>query len=97
MGRKANIQSDPNSISFDFEGSDKNVLGIASVIRNNRGEAIAGMSITPPLHEINEKKLDCLSRLIRMGCSLISYKIGYQEDCPVRDIREIREWWKHEE
>ena len=36
-----------------------------------------------------------LAKLIKMGASLISYRLGYQnrENC-VRDIENIRTWWE---
>lgn len=80
-------------ISLDYEGSYRNVMGIASVIRNNKGEAIAGMSITPPIYEVTEEKKDYLSTLVRSGCSLISYKLGYHDNkIRLRDINELVKW-----
>jgi IclR family KDG regulon transcriptional repressor len=81
-------------ISLDYEGSYRNVIGIASVIRNNMGEAVAGMSITPPIYEVNEEKKERLIRLVLLGCSLISYKLGYSDNRNrVSDIDELVTRW----
>jgi hypothetical protein len=69
-------------------------MGIASLIRNNQGKAIAGMSITPPMYGMNEEKKAHLSTLVTLGCSLISYNLGYLDNrTRVTDINELITWW----
>ena len=45
--------------------------------------------------ELKEELEKILQDLIRMGASLVSYRLGYQGISePVRDLREIRYWWE---
>lgn len=82
-------------VSFDREGSTEGVDGIASVIRDVSGKAVAAMSITPPSFRINEGKRERFANLVKLGASLASYWLGYQDTAnPVRDIEEIRSWWE---
>lgn len=84
-----------SGIAFDKEGSYEGVEGIASVIRNERGKAVAAMSIAAPVFRINQTQEERLAQLVRLGTSLISYKLGYQgANNPVRDIEEVRSWWE---
>jgi len=83
-------------VSFDREGLYEGAEGIASVVRDASGKAIAGMSISVPvfrLQQIGHEGL--LATLIKMGSSLVSYRLGYQDTVnPVRSIEEIRSWWE---
>ena len=82
-------------ISFDLEGNYDGVVGIASVIRDASGRAIAAISIPVPVFRFNEAIREFIASLVRMGSSLISYRLGYRDtNNPVRDIQEIRSWWK---
>jgi DNA-binding IclR family transcriptional regulator len=82
-------------ISFDLEGNYDGVVGIASVIRDASGRAVAAISIPVPVFRFNEAIREFTASLVRMGSSLISYRLGYRDtDNPVRDIQEIRSWWK---
>ena len=81
-------------VAFSRQEGYDGVVGIAYTIRNASGKAIAGMSIAVPVFRTNDNLQECLITLVKMGCSLISYKLGYfKVDLPVRDIQEIRSWW----
>ena len=44
---------------------------------------------------MNPNRRERLATLIRLGSSLASYRLGYQDIYnPVREIKEIRSWWK---
>lgn len=82
-------------ISFDREGSYEGAEGIAAVIRDAGGKAVASMAITVPLLRLNQSVRERLATLIKLGSDLISYRLGYQDmDNPVRDLQEIRYWWE---
>lgn len=82
-------------IAFDREGSYEGVEAIGSVTRNANGKAAAAMSIAVPVFRMNEANRKRLTTLVRLGVSLISYRLGYQDtQYPVRDIKEIYSWWK---
>jgi len=85
-------------VSFDREGIYDGVEGIGSVMHDASGKAVAGMSISVPvfrLEQIGHERL--LAILIRLGTSLVSYRLGYQDkNTPVRDVQEIRSWWQQD-
>jgi len=72
-----------------FEGIESN----ASVIRDFNGRAVAAISMPVPVFKTNELILERLGTLVKMGASLISYRMGYMDN-PVRDIKEICTWWE---
>ncbi len=82
-------------ISIDREGGHTGVEGIAWIIRDSSGKAIAALSVSFPVHRVEEAKRQKFIEIVKMGCTLISYKIGFQEATnPVRDIQEIYQWWE---
>lgn len=82
-------------IAINREGGYEGVESIAHIIRNADGKAVAAMSIPVPIFRMNEPNRKRLSTLLRMGSSLVSYRLGYQDmNNPVRDIEEIRSWWE---
>jgi len=82
-------------LSFNREGGHEGIEGIGSVIRDASGKAVAGMSITVPVIRINQASRERLATLIRLGSSLINYRLGYRDLAnPVRDIQEIHSWWE---
>ena len=84
-------------VSFSKEGTHEGLFGVASAIRDASGKGIAGMSIALPITKINQTTSDRLATLIRMGASLISYRLGYNDTVnPIRDIQEIRVWWQQD-
>jgi DNA-binding IclR family transcriptional regulator len=82
-------------ISIDREGGIYGVEGIAHAIRDASGKAIMAISISLPVHRIDEAKRQRLVKLVKMGAALISYQLGFNDEAnPVRDIQEIYQWWK---
>lgn len=84
-----------DGISIDREGSTEGIIGIGSIIRNASGKTVAGMSIAVPVFRIDESKLQRIIILVKLGCSLVSYRLGYKDMVnPVRDVGELVNWWK---
>lgn len=82
-------------VSFDREGAYEGAEGFGSVIRNVSGKAIASISISVPVFRIKRDTRKRLSTLVKLGSSLISYRIGYQDRAnPVCTLQEIRSWWE---
>lgn len=82
-------------IAINKEGSWEGVEGAASVIRNAAGKAVAAMSIAVPVFRMNQAKRKQLATLIKLGASLISYRLGYQDtDNHIHDVQQIRSWWE---
>jgi DNA-binding IclR family transcriptional regulator len=82
-------------VSYTKEEGFEGIEGIASLIRDRNGKAVAAMSIHLPVYKANDVIRERFKKLIIMGCSLISYRMGYQTDkSPIHDIQEIREWWQ---
>lgn len=74
-----------------YEGGE----GVASLIRDTTGKAVAAMSISVPVFRMNQGNRERLATLIKLATSLVSFRLGYQDRaCPVHDIQEIRSWWK---
>ncbi|MGB2827654.1 MAG: IclR family transcriptional regulator [Dehalococcoidales bacterium] len=82
-------------ISSDREGGHTGVEGIACAIRDSSGKAIAAMSISFPVHRIDEAQRQKFVELVKMGCALISYNLGFHDATnPVRNIQEINQWYE---
>jgi DNA-binding IclR family transcriptional regulator len=82
-------------VSYDLEGNYEGVGGIASVIRDASGKAVAVVTIGLPAFRADEATRERIATLVKMGASLISYRLGYQDTVnPVRDLEEIRSWWE---
>lgn len=82
-------------VSIDREGGYEGVESIACLIRGVSGKAVAAMSIPVPVFRMDKAYRERLTILVRMGASLISYRLGYLDsDNPVRDIKEINSWWE---
>ena len=80
-------------ISFDREGGVTGVEGIARVIRDSSGKAVAALTISLPVHRMDEAKRQKLLELIKMGSALISHRFGFNDATnPVRAIQEIYQW-----
>lgn len=72
----------------DFEGFE----AISSSIRDSNGKPVAAMSISVPAFKMNEKLAERLATLVKMGCDLISYNLGYRQMQNVHTIEEIKSW-----
>jgi len=82
-------------ISSDREGGHTGVEGIACAIRDSSGKAIAALSISFPVHRIDETQRQKFVELVKMGCALISYNLGFHDATnPVRNIQEINQWYE---
>ncbi len=82
-------------VSYDFEGNTEGLVGIASIIRGASGKAVSAICTGISAYNIDEKRLQKLSELAKMGASLISYRLGYHDDKKtVRSLEEIRTWWE---
>ena len=82
-------------IALDREGGSEGVEGIAAVLRDISGEAVASMSIAVPTFRLDQDLRTRLSRLVLLGTNLISYQLGYRDTAePVRNIAEISSWWE---
>ena len=82
-------------ISFDREEYTIGIAGFGAVIRNVSGKAVAAMCIALPAFKVHENSADRFITLVKLGVSLISYRLGYQGAIhTVHDIEEIRSWWK---
>jgi len=81
--------------SVDMEGNTEGLSGVGCVIRDTTGKVVAAMSIGVPSHTFTEKRKHQLGTLNKMGASLISYRLGYQDNKnTVRSLEEIRTWWE---
>jgi IclR family KDG regulon transcriptional repressor len=82
-------------IAIDHQGSYEGVEGIASVVRDASGKAVAGMSIAVPIFRLNPTRRERLAQLVKMGAGLISYRMGYRDTHnKVHDISAISAWWE---
>ena len=82
-------------ISVDMEGNYEGLIGIASVVRDENGRAVAAMSIGFSAFRVSQAQREQIVMLVRMGASLISYRLGYRDKAhPVRDLKDIRLWWE---
>ena len=82
-------------ISIDREGSYEGLEGIASLIRDASGKAVAAMSFAVPIFRMDPAQREQFATLIKMGASLISYRLGYQDKVtPVHSLEEILVWWE---
>lgn len=82
-------------ISVSQEELVEGIGGIARAIRDASGKAVAALSIGVPVFKLNEAYHSQIVTMVRLGASLASYRLGYQNEVPeVRDIEEIRSWWE---
>ena len=84
-------------VVFESQGGWQGTEGIGAVIRNASGKPIAATSIGVPIYRMNQTKREQCAALIRMGASLISYRLGYQDSrgVQIRDLEEIRDYWRN--
>jgi DNA-binding IclR family transcriptional regulator len=70
---------------------------ISALLHGASGRATAALSIVIPTFRMGEDTLAQLAMLVRMGASLISFRLGYLGADPlVTDIEDIRSWWNKE-
>jgi len=84
--------------SIDIEGGVEGVEGIASLIRDVTGKAVAAMGIGVPIFRMDKAKRKRFASLVKMACSLASYRLGYRQgEQLVRNLEELSSWWEHNE
>lgn len=84
-----------HGFSVDMEGNTEGLCGVGCVIRDATGKVVAAMSIGVHSHTFTEERKHLLGTLDKMGASLISYRLGYQDEkYTVRSLEEIRSWWE---
>ena len=66
-------------VSYDFEGNTEGLSCVGCVIRDATRKAVAAMSMGGPSHTFTEERKQQLGKLNKMGASLISYRLGYQD------------------
>ncbi|HEY50305.1 MAG TPA: IclR family transcriptional regulator [Dehalococcoidia bacterium] len=82
--------------SVDVEGNTEGLSGVGCVIRDATGKVAAAMSIGVYAHTFTEERMLQLGTLNKIGATLISYRLGYQDpNNVVRSLEEIRAWWKN--
>jgi len=88
-------QVQSRGFSVDMEGNTEGLCGVGCVIRDTIGKVVAAMSLGVPSHTFTEERKHQLGTLNTVGASLISYRLGYQDDKnTVRSLEEIRTWWE---
>ena len=82
-------------VSFDSEGVYEGIEGIASVVRDSSREVVAAIAAAVPIYRMNPAKRELFANLIKLGSSLISYRLGYNVTVnTIRDIEELHSWWR---
>jgi len=82
------------SIAFDQESGRIGVEGVASLVRDATGKAIASLCVSMPIFRANPARRQQLAKLVKMSAALVSSHLGYQDsDKPIPNIREIQSWW----
>ncbi len=82
-------------VSIDYEGQTYGVAGFSNGIRDSSGKVVAAISVGTLIAHLNAEFIDHIIQLLKMSACLISYWLGYRDtECPVREMEEIRYWWK---
>jgi DNA-binding IclR family transcriptional regulator len=93
--RKQLEQIRKTGMSFTREEGSEGVEGIASLIRDHSGKAVAAMSFHLPVFKANQGVRRNLAGLIKRACGLVSYRLGYRDTKdPVHELLQIRSWWE---
>jgi len=84
-------------VSFGRGECYEGTLGIASLLRDDTGRAIAAISIVLEDFRTNQYTINRLATLVRMGANLISLRLGYDDaNNLVREVQDIHSWWEQE-
>lgn len=68
---------------------------IAALVRNHAGTGVAAISFGVPTSTMVSPRCEELAGLIRMGASLVSFRLGFLGGQDrVRDIKELISWWE---
>jgi len=83
-------------VAFDNEGIYKGAFAIASPIRGRTGEITAAMNFTSPSSSMSTTKREMYAELIRLGATLVSYRLGYKHaNNAINDVQDIETWWRN--
>ena len=84
-----------NGIAFNTEQTTEGVESIGVAVHDDTGTAVTALSIGVPKIRMNQKKRQRHAQLLKMACSLASYRLGYHNEInPVKSAEEIRSWWE---
>jgi len=87
-----------SGVSFTREEGSEGVEGIASLIRDATGKAVAAMSIHLPVFKAANAGRKQLAMLVKKGCSLASYRLGYTNNKEItRSIEDLQTWWEEKQ
>jgi len=82
-------------VAFDIGQYAEGLEGVASLVRNASGKAVAGMIIVAPTIRMNETKRAIHGELIKLGVGLVSYRLGYHDlSIKIHSLEELRTWWQ---
>jgi len=82
-------------VSYDFEGNTEGLSCVGCVIRDATRKAVAAMSMGGPSHTFTEERKQQLGKFNKMGASLISYRLGYQDtENKVHSLEDIAARWE---
>lgn len=82
-------------VSLDSEGTHDGIDGIAAVIRGPEKKVVASLCMALPKLRMTETKRNIFSSLIKMGASLISYRLGFIDTKhPSPSMEDISNWWR---
>jgi len=85
-------------LAFASEEYIDGIESVASVIRNATGKVVASLVIAMPILGVSKIKNQQLDKLVKLGASLISYRLGNVKMHPlVKDIDEMIKLWKQPE
>jgi len=85
-------------LAFTREEYLDGIESVASLIRNSKNEAVAALAIAMPLFGASKIKKLHLDKLVQLGASLISYRLGYAGgDLVVKDVNKMIDLWKQRE
>ena len=68
-----------NGVAINIEEVWEGEAAVASVVRESSGEAFASLAIAVPMIRIDNTRLQKLSGLVKLGASIISYRLGYRD------------------
>ncbi|MFQ5996105.1 MAG: IclR family transcriptional regulator [Dehalococcoidales bacterium] len=84
-----------SGIAIDNEGTLEAIIGTGALIRDDTGRAVTAIGIPFPIFRLNKAGSERIQNLVKMGASLISYRLGYQgSGTPIRSLEEIIDYWK---
>lgn len=85
-------------LSYSSEEYIDGIESVASVIRDATGKAAASLVIAEPILGESKIKNLRLDKLVKLGASLISYRLGNMRgDMIVKDVDEMIDLWKQHE